>query len=86
MGKNALAPCVTRTVARGEVARIDICDDCGVLMLHIGPVSLRIERDALRSLDATLAQAVRSLDGSRQSADDPDATGVHKKWVARGRA
>ncbi|HEY8946405.1 MAG TPA: hypothetical protein VIM73_19275 [Polyangiaceae bacterium] len=86
MRKTDPAPCVTRTVARGEVGRIDVCDECGVLTLHIGPVSLRLERDALKSLDSTIAQAMRILEGARSSSDDPDATGVHRKWVARGRA
>lgn len=87
IGKDAHHPsCVTRTVAQGEVARIDICDDCGVLMLHIGPVSLRLQRGALHSLDATLAQATRALEGERTAEEPADSTGIHRKWLARGRA
>jgi hypothetical protein len=88
MGKRAHSPCVTRTLARGDVARIDVCDDCGVLVLHLGPVSLRVKRDALRSLGATVADAMRQLEGgnSNEMLDDPDTTGVRRKWVARGRA
>lgn len=82
MGKHAPAPCVTRTIARGDVARIDVCDDCGVLVLHLGPVSLRLQRDALRSLGITVAEAMRALESNR----DPDTTGVRRKWIARGRA
>ena len=85
MGKRAHSSCVTRTLVRGDVARIDVCDDCGVLVLHLGPVSLRVQRAALRSLGATVNEAMRLLE-SRELQEDPDTTGVRRKWVARGRA
>ena len=85
MGKRAHSPCVTRTLVRGDVARIDVCDDCGVLVLHLGPVSLRVQRAALRSLGATVTEAMRLLE-SREVQEDPDTTGVRRKWIARGRA
>lgn len=86
MAKRAHSPCVTRTLVRGDVARIDVCDDCGVLVLHLGPVSLRVQRAALRSLGATVSEAMRLLEGRDVVQEDPDTTGVRRKWVARGRA
>lgn len=85
LGKQHHSRCVTRTLARGDVARIDVCDECGVLVLHLGPVSLRVQRAALRSLSATVTAALRGLEGAHETSD-ADSTGVRHKWVARGRA
>ena len=85
MDKRHHSRCVTRTLARGDVARIDVCDECGVLVLHLGPVSLRVQRAALRSLSATVAEAIRGLEGGHEPGE-ADRTGVRHKWVARGRA
>lgn len=86
MAKHSSSPCVTRTLARGDVARIDVCDECGVLVLHVGPFSLRLQREALRSLGVTIQDGMRNIEGDREVQDDPDTTGVRRKWVARGRA
>jgi hypothetical protein len=53
--------CRTRTIASGSLARIEACDHCECLSVHIGVISVRMDRDALRDLYRTLGKAVATL-------------------------
>jgi hypothetical protein len=44
-------------LAEGEVASVDVCE-CGTMLLHLGPVTLRLAPCAVSDLLATLGQAV----------------------------
>jgi len=44
-------------LAHGEFAAVDLCD-CGVVLVHIGAVTLRMDASAMSSLVSTLGQAV----------------------------
>lgn len=57
--------CRTGTLAQGENCRIDYCT-CGLVHLHFGPFSLRLERDALPALGATVDAAVARIEKIRE--------------------
>jgi hypothetical protein len=81
--------CSPRTLASGDVARVDLCDHCGIFVVHVGPVSLRVERGALESLSSVIAEAQRVL--AERGAEDrehesaPEAA-IGASWAPRGRA
>jgi hypothetical protein len=70
-----LSSCSPRTLASSDVARVDLCDHCGIFVVHVGPVSLRLEASALESLTETLAEARRLL-SERQSEHGEAASGA----------
>jgi hypothetical protein len=49
------------SLAAGPVARIDLCSACGVVSLHLGPTTMRLDAGALASLWSTLGQALAEL-------------------------
>ena len=51
------APCRRIRLAESEVASVDLCE-CGMMHLHLGPLSLRLTPDALQGVLGTLAEAV----------------------------
>ncbi len=56
-----------RLLASGSVARVERCRGCArTLMVHVGPVSLRFDAKALRSLHRTLGDALGALDAERE--------------------
>lgn len=50
--------CQLVTLARGPLVRVDRCLDCGTLTLHLGALSLRLDRSAAESLWTTLGHAL----------------------------
>jgi len=79
--------CSPRTLATGDVARVDLCDHCGIFVVHVGPVSMRVERGALESLAATIAEAQRLLaDGASDEDDSRAELTLVPAWAPRGRA
>jgi hypothetical protein len=44
-------------IAQGAFASVDLCD-CGVLLVNIGAVTLRMDASAMSSLVSTLGEAV----------------------------
>lgn len=54
-------PCHPETLARGPVARVDYCEDCRTLLLHVGPVAIRLQAGASESLWMTLSEAICAL-------------------------
>lgn len=54
-------PCRTTTLATGPFASVERCQDCGTLSVHLGAVSMRLDRGAAESLWTTLGQALSSL-------------------------
>ena len=61
------ANCKTGVLAQSETCRIDYCT-CGLVHLHFGPFSMRLERDALPALGATVDSAVAHLEKLREMA------------------
>lgn len=53
--------CQLSTLASGPLARIERCQDCGTISLHLGAVSMRLDRTAAESLWTTLGEALGSL-------------------------
>lgn len=60
-------PCQLSTLASGPFARVERCEDCGTISVHLGAVSMRLDRAAAESLWATLGEGLGSL---RLAADD----------------
>jgi len=53
--------CRNRTLARGAVVHIQACEECGVLSLHFGAITLRLEPRAAEALWATLSHALHDV-------------------------
>ncbi len=49
-----------RVVAESCIVTVEACD-CGVVHLHFGPMSIRVTRSGLETLQETLGRAVASL-------------------------
>ncbi|MCG8554672.1 MAG: hypothetical protein MJD61_05190 [Proteobacteria bacterium] len=62
--------CRQTRLAQGAVAAVDMCE-CGMIQLHVGAITLRLEPRALSELLATLGQAVAEHD--RTSASEQPA-------------
>lgn len=50
--------CQLVTLASGPLVRVDRCMDCGTITLHLGAVSLRLDRSAAESLWTTLGHGL----------------------------
>lgn len=50
--------CQLVTLASGPLVRVDRCLDCGTITLHLGAVSLRLDRSAAESLWTTLGHGL----------------------------
>jgi hypothetical protein len=50
--------CELEPLASGPLVRIERCQDCGTLSLHLGAISLRLDRSAAESLWTTLGEAL----------------------------
>lgn len=64
-------------------ARVEICRACGCIAIHVGPVSLRIDRTGFADLAATLRRAQVLL-----SRDDGSSLGAEPGYgeITRGQA
>ncbi|MFW6067213.1 MAG: hypothetical protein ACOC97_02665 [Myxococcota bacterium] len=59
-----------RLLARGPLGHVDMACGCGrVLRVHIGPVSLRFDRDGLAALHRTLGEALETLARERRDTE-----------------
>ncbi len=56
----ATKACVRRLLAGGRSFRVEVCG-CGMLHVTLGPVTLRLERQACEDLRATLDEAMCRL-------------------------
>jgi hypothetical protein len=54
-------PCQLSTLASGPFARVERCQDCGTISVHLGAVSMRLDRAAAESLWTTLGEGLGSL-------------------------
>lgn len=50
--------CEQETLAKGPVAKVQRCKSCGLISLHLGPTTVRLEVGAARSLLQTLQDAL----------------------------
>lgn len=57
--------CHLETLARNGVAHIERCSECGSVTIHVGPLSFRLEEQALGPFWAVLAEADARLDSRR---------------------
>lgn len=57
---NMTGGCRNETLAKGDVARVERCADCGCVSIHLGPTTVRVCPGSLRSIAATLARAVQA--------------------------
>lgn len=62
-----MTPCQHRTLARNPVGQVQECTACGVISLHIGAVTLRIDAGGAESLWALLGDALHELHESRST-------------------
>jgi hypothetical protein len=53
--------CAKDLLARGPCVRIERCAACDVVTLHLGAVSLRLDRDAFASVLRTMSEAQECL-------------------------
>jgi hypothetical protein len=53
--------CHLQTIACGGVAKVQHCAHCGAIAVHLGPVTLRFDLNALQSLHRTLGEALRVM-------------------------
>lgn len=66
----ASKPCQMVTLACGPLLRMERCVDCGTITLHLGAVSLRLDRNAAESVWTTLGQGL--------------GTQTEEAWTAEG--
>ncbi|RYZ09430.1 MAG: hypothetical protein EOO73_03795 [Myxococcales bacterium] len=59
-GNAPITACQLVTLASGPLVRVDRCVDCGTITLHLGAVSLRLDRSAAESLWTTLGHGLGS--------------------------
>lgn len=52
--------CQRRTLAATPTCRVHLCD-CGAVQLEIGPLTLRLDAEAITSVGATVCEAIRQL-------------------------
>lgn len=64
---NTNRSCQQHTLAQGPVAQVQSCGDCGSVSIHLGPVSVRLDAEALRSVWITLGEAVEHLERERST-------------------
>jgi hypothetical protein len=57
------SPCAPITLAQGPIANIQHCPRCGVISIHLGHTSIRLEPAAYEALWGTLGHALRVLRG-----------------------
>ena len=53
--------CHPLPLASGPMARVERCPSCGVVTVHLGALSLRLDADALQSVCHTLVDASAAL-------------------------
>jgi hypothetical protein len=61
----------TARLAEGEYAAVDMCT-CGMMQLHIGDLSLRLDPDVVLSLTCTLASALSRRQAILSERSDSD--------------
>lgn len=59
------SPCRNRTLASSPTASVQRCADCGVLSLHLGALTVRLDAAAAEALWATLGTALHELHAER---------------------
>lgn len=67
--------CRNRVLAHGAGGCIQQCLDCGVISLHLGAVTLRLDAATTGALWATLGEALHELHRLRSSESRPHAPG-----------
>jgi len=58
--------CSPKTLAKGEILRVEHCPTCDVLSLHFGPLTLRLDPAACERAWSTLGDALGALHDSRR--------------------
>lgn len=61
------APHATGVQSDIENEKVQSCGDCGSVSIHLGPVSVRLDAEALRSVWITLGEAVEHLERERST-------------------
>ena len=59
-----------RVLARSTQSRIEYCDH-GLVHIHVGPMTLRLESDQARELAIMLGRAMRTVDMIELETDQP---------------
>jgi hypothetical protein len=67
-------PCEPFPLAQGPILRIEACANCGVVSLHFGAATIRLDRGALEVAWTTLGRALAELDrrGEGEAPADPE--------------
>lgn len=61
------APCSHRTLARNPAGQIQQCSACGVVSLHVGAATLRVDPATAEALWALLGEALHELHAAQPS-------------------
>ena len=69
-----------RALARSSVASVEVCDDCGVVHLHVGAVTLRLTRASIQDLQRVVTEACCEL----LRADEQPALALAMRRAAPG--
>jgi hypothetical protein len=64
------ADCARRRLSEGGIAAVDLCS-CGILQVHIGALTLRMDEAALAELTATFGRALVNEALRKRSAGGP---------------
>lgn len=55
--------CRNRTLAMSRYVKVEECESCGVIALHVGPLSLRLDGPAAEDLVQTVGSALAERAG-----------------------
>gem|GEM_PF-2515107 len=55
--------CKNNTLALSGPFRIEGCAECGNLSVHLGPITVRVDKKALKSLHRISGDALSALEG-----------------------
>lgn len=56
--------CRNRTLAMSRHVKVEECESCGVIAIHVGPLSLRLDGAAAEDLARTVGEALTERAGA----------------------
>ncbi len=69
--------CHPKTLASHGHLAVQSCDQCETISLSFGPMTLRLDRQALEALQLVINQAITRLTAKAQNPSSDKATVVH---------
>lgn len=65
--------CHSKPLASAGMFRLESCSQCENLSVHLGPVTVRLDPGALRTLHRLLSEAIRQMPPANEGAGWVDA-------------